>query len=217
MMPNKTIYVADADIPIFDRAQELAGDNLSSTIVQALRRYVEAHENRQAGFQVITLRVGSSGAYTMKRFTGRLLARGQYRNADRRWRDVFEVFKSFKGKIVVYRGNVPSWWGGWNWNQQWQQGMHHGPMGHFGMGPVAPGFGRDERRREKLQRRWEERQEKWKGAPPNMPWENAWMDKGDFRLDIYDTLEEIKSEVPEDLYERVKNQLNGDEIETLDI
>ena len=42
-------------------------------------------------------------------------------------------------------------------------------------------------------------------------------DKGEFKIDVYDTLEAIQTEVPEDLYERVKNQINGNEIETLDI
>ena len=34
-VPNKTIYVADTDLPLFQRAQELTGDNLSATIVRA--------------------------------------------------------------------------------------------------------------------------------------------------------------------------------------
>ncbi len=42
MMPNRTIYVADSDLPVFEKAQQLAGDNLSATIAQALRRFVEA-------------------------------------------------------------------------------------------------------------------------------------------------------------------------------
>ena len=40
-MPNKTIYVSDGDLPIYQRAQELAGGNLSSAITTALRRYVD--------------------------------------------------------------------------------------------------------------------------------------------------------------------------------
>ncbi len=75
MMPNKTIYVSDTDLPIFERAQELAGENLSSTIVQALRNFVNAHEARIAGFREIVVRVGS-GVYTRKQFRGRLLAKG---------------------------------------------------------------------------------------------------------------------------------------------
>src|SRR5260221_11092983 len=74
MMPNKRIYASDTDLPIFERAQELAGENLSSTIVQALRNFVNAHEARIAGFREIVVRVGS-GVYTRKQFRGRLLAK----------------------------------------------------------------------------------------------------------------------------------------------
>ncbi|NUR96504.1 MAG: EXLDI protein, partial [Kribbellaceae bacterium] len=42
-MPNKTIYVSDDDLPLYKRAQELAG-NLSSAISIALRKYVELEE-----------------------------------------------------------------------------------------------------------------------------------------------------------------------------
>ena len=40
-VPNKTIYVSDGDLPMFQRAQDLAGGNLSSAIASALRRYVD--------------------------------------------------------------------------------------------------------------------------------------------------------------------------------
>jgi len=45
-MPNRTIYVADADVPIFEKAQKLAGDNLSAAIAHALRSFVEREEAR---------------------------------------------------------------------------------------------------------------------------------------------------------------------------
>ena len=34
-VPNKTIYVSDGDLPLYQRAQELAGGNLSSAISRA--------------------------------------------------------------------------------------------------------------------------------------------------------------------------------------
>ena len=46
IMPNRTIYVADADVPIFEKAQKLAGDNLSAAIAHALRSFVEREEAR---------------------------------------------------------------------------------------------------------------------------------------------------------------------------
>lgn len=36
-MPNKTIYVKDADLPLFDRAQEQLGESVSSLFAQFLR------------------------------------------------------------------------------------------------------------------------------------------------------------------------------------
>ena len=75
-MPNKTIYVSDADLPIFERAQQLAGGNLSATIAQALRRFVESQDAKTEGLREITVKVGSV-AYMQKRFVGRLLARGR--------------------------------------------------------------------------------------------------------------------------------------------
>ncbi len=56
-VPNKTIYVSDGDLRVFQRAQELAGDNLSAAISAALRRYVDVEEGRQEGFDEITVRV----------------------------------------------------------------------------------------------------------------------------------------------------------------
>ncbi len=40
-MPNKMIYVSEADLPIFERAQELAGSSLSAVIARALRLFVQ--------------------------------------------------------------------------------------------------------------------------------------------------------------------------------
>ena len=50
-VPNKTIYVSDGDLPIYQRAQELAGDNLSAAIAAALRQFVELEEGRREGFR----------------------------------------------------------------------------------------------------------------------------------------------------------------------
>ena len=71
-MPNKTIYVSDGDLPLYRRAQELAGDNLSAAISAALRRYVDVEEGRREGFDEIIVRVGP-GKGRKVRFTGVLL------------------------------------------------------------------------------------------------------------------------------------------------
>lgn len=98
-MPNKTIYVADDDLPVFQRAQELVGGNLSSTVVSALRRLIELEEGREAGFEEVVLQVGRDGVRQV-RFLGSLLGE---------WRDVGEkavvdqqVYRSRKGKLVLH-------------------------------------------------------------------------------------------------------------------
>lgn len=71
-MPNRTIYVSNEDEPVFKRAQELAGDNLSAAISNALKRYVEVEEARKAGYEEVVLKVGF-GAGRKVRFHAVLL------------------------------------------------------------------------------------------------------------------------------------------------
>ncbi|BCB75612.1 hypothetical protein Pflav_020220 [Phytohabitans flavus] len=71
-MPNKTIYVSDDDMPLFRRAQELAGGNLSAAISTAVRRYVDIEEGRQEGYDEIIVRIGP-GKGRKQRFSGVLL------------------------------------------------------------------------------------------------------------------------------------------------
>lgn len=40
MMPNKTIYVKDADLPLFEQAQELLGESVSSVFAEFLKERV---------------------------------------------------------------------------------------------------------------------------------------------------------------------------------
>ena len=113
-MPNKTIYVADADLPTFERAQELAGGNLSATIVQALRRFVEMEEAKESGFREITIRVGSI-APTRKRFLGRVLAKGQTREQNGATNVTYKVFLTMRGKFALYVEDTAdtssgTWW-----------------------------------------------------------------------------------------------------------
>jgi EXLDI family protein len=108
MMPNRTIYVSDADVSVFEAAQRLAGDNLSATIVQALRRFVATQEAHAAGYHEVTVQVGKI-AYTSKRFTGRLLAKGQMSIAAQPRRTNFEVYQTPKGNFAIYIKEGPNW------------------------------------------------------------------------------------------------------------
>ena len=113
-MPNKTIYVADADVPTFERAQELAGGNLSATIVQALRRFVEMEEAKESGFREITIRVGNI-APTRKRFLGRILAKGETREYNGAVTLTYKVFLTMRGKFALHIADAANvsgteWW-----------------------------------------------------------------------------------------------------------
>jgi len=57
-MPNKTIYVRDEDIKVFEQAEELGGDSLSAVIAEALRRFVAVKQAEAQGMAEHTLEVG---------------------------------------------------------------------------------------------------------------------------------------------------------------
>ena len=88
-VPNKTIYVSEGDLPIYQRAQELAGDNLSAAIAAALRRYVDVEEGHREGFDEFIVRVGP-GKGRKVRFTGVLL--GEWVNTSFSRVETFRVY-----------------------------------------------------------------------------------------------------------------------------
>ena len=101
-MPNKTIYVSDGDLGLFERAQELAGGNLSAAIAKALRRYVDLEEGRSQGFDEITVRVGPKAGRKV-RFSGVLLGMwGSNTSA-------VNVYRSRSGKFVIHTQRTPDW------------------------------------------------------------------------------------------------------------
>jgi EXLDI family protein len=132
-MPNKTIYVSDDDLPLYQRAQELAGGTLSAAISAALRRYVEVEEGRKQGYDEIVVRVGP-GLGRKRRFSGVLLA--QWERSTNERTESFRVYRSRSEKFVVHlerseaHTNVGpnaekwntgwrAWVGDWSANQTW--------------------------------------------------------------------------------------------------
>ena len=75
-MPSKNVYVAESDLPMFERASHLAG-GMSAAVAAGLRLYLAQHEkNREgAGMETIELKVDDGGVVRTKRFSGRLLLR----------------------------------------------------------------------------------------------------------------------------------------------
>lgn len=106
-VPNKTIYVADGDLTLYQRAQELAGGNLSAAIAKALRRFVDAEEGLREGYDDVVVRVGI-GAGKKVRFTA-LLVGDWVDTADRRVAH-YRVYRSRRGKYVVHVEREPDYW-----------------------------------------------------------------------------------------------------------
>ncbi|WP_130344429.1 EXLDI protein [Herbihabitans rhizosphaerae] len=105
-MPNKTIYVSDDDLPLYQRAQELTGGSLSAAISAALRRYLEIEEGRQSGFEEITVRVGP-GKGRKQRFAGVLIAELGHQVKGRV--EEFKVYRTRKGRYAVHIERSEDW------------------------------------------------------------------------------------------------------------
>ena len=109
MVPNKTIYVADDDLPLFERAQALAGGSLSAAVANALRSFVEVREAQGAGLEEVTVGVGPAGSRRKKRFFGVRLIRWAHRLQDGRKEEVFSVYRTRGGRFAVHRQVRPNW------------------------------------------------------------------------------------------------------------
>lgn len=129
-MPNKTIYVSDGDLPIYQRAQELAGDNLSAAIAAALRRYVDVEEGRREGFDEIIVRVGL-GKGRKVRFVGVLL--GEWLNTTPSRVETTRVYRGRTGKFVVHIERSP------DFSMVDAEGKPAGWRGYLGIGNVSYG------------------------------------------------------------------------------
>ena len=103
-MPNKTIYVSDGDLGLYQRAQELGGGNLSSAIASALRRYVDVEEGLREGFDEIIVRVGAKPGRKV-RFTGVLL--GEWVATSPNRVETFRVYRGRTGKFVLHVERSP--------------------------------------------------------------------------------------------------------------
>ncbi len=129
-VPNKTIYVSDGDLAIYQRAQELAGGNLSSAIASALRRYVDVNEARQEGFDEIIVRVGP-GKGRKVRFVGLLL--GEWLDTTPSRVDAYHVYRGRTGKFVVHVEHSA------DYKMVNEEGKPAGWRGYLGIGSVSYG------------------------------------------------------------------------------
>jgi EXLDI family protein len=129
-VPNKTIYVSDGDLKLYQRAQELAGGNLSAAIAAALKRYVDVREGLREGYEDVVVRVGV-GAGRKVRFTAVLV--GEWADTRDKRGAHFRVWRGRGGKYVVHVERQPEWW------MVDAEGKPAGWRGHLGIGDVRYG------------------------------------------------------------------------------
>jgi EXLDI family protein len=128
-VPNKTIYVSDGDLPLYQRAQELAGDNLSAAIAAALRSYVDVEEGRAEGYDEIIIRVGIPARKV--RFVGVFL--GEWLNTSHSRVETFRVYRGRRGKYVLHTERSP------NYSVVDAEGKPAGWRGYLGVGNISYG------------------------------------------------------------------------------
>jgi EXLDI family protein len=129
-VPNKTIYVSDGDLSLYQRAQELAGDNLSKAITTALRRYVDVEESRSEGFDEVIVRVGP-GKGRKVRFVGVFL--GEWLNTSPSRVETFRVYRGRTGKFVLHIERSP------DYAMVNAEGKPAGWRGYLGIGNISYG------------------------------------------------------------------------------
>lgn len=117
-MPNKTIYISDADMPLFEKAQELYGTNLSSTLVNVLRNSIERRygvddDEPEEKLHEIIVKVGRNGCYIQQRFTGRQIAKWDADSSDNRVYQSYQLFETKTGKYALYSKRAN--WENFNW------------------------------------------------------------------------------------------------------
>ena len=172
-MPNKTIYVSDADLAVFQRAQELTGGNLSAAISKALRRLVEVEEGRLEGFEEITVRVGV-GARKLQRFQGVQLV--DWHRSTSAGDEHYRVFRTRTGRFALHVARPK----GYVWSAG-KEGELTGWRKHFSS------------------------EQQWGETPPVSI------------LTVFDTVEELRAEIPAELAALVEVYATEPEVEDLDI
>ncbi|MEV4572524.1 EXLDI protein [Nonomuraea jabiensis] len=130
MAHSTTVEIPAEDLPLLERAQDLAGGTPAAAISEALRRYVEAEEGRRQGYDEIVIEVAGDE----RRFPGVLL--GEWGRTTRSGRvETFRVYRSGKGTLVLHVDRSPDWVSGSesdDWATTW--------LGYLGLGETSWGF-----------------------------------------------------------------------------
>ena len=100
-MANKTIYVSTKDEPLFEQAQVLAGEALSSVIARALREFVARNQAKEQGMKEISVKVGLPTSSREQRFVGAQVGKWQGVSDDKDWWMEAVIYRTQKGNWAV--------------------------------------------------------------------------------------------------------------------
>jgi EXLDI family protein len=187
-VPNKTIYVSDDDLALFERAQELAGANLSSAIVRALRRFIEIEEAKQHGLNEIVVTVNTDGVQRRKRFLGTRLVRWLQEAERGNATEILNVYRTAGNRYALHKRLVP------DWPLNGGDPEYMGDPKNWGLGN---GF-------------------LMKLASIGHDWEK-FKEAGTFSLLVFETLEDMQPHISPELYQLVSQAKDNPDIEELDI
>ena len=104
-MPRKNFYVADADVPVYEKAKDYIGDSISGFIMDALKKLVHDKEDIGKELTPIRLWVGKENeVFDVKTgeyigFTGRFLGSG---TVDGDSMIQYELYETRKGNFLLY-------------------------------------------------------------------------------------------------------------------
>ena len=196
-MPNKTIYVSDDDLPLYERAQALAGGNLSAAVSRALRRFVDDQEAREGGFQQVTVQVGSGRDRREQRFSGVLLGEWRHPTAERRI-ERFRVYRTPKGKFALHTSRMPDW-AAWSDPETWRGGWHWD-------------WNRSPRGAD-----WRDLKQEFKDTLRREAARGFFWGPNEESLDVADSLEELRDRMPAEFYDTLLGDAANPDVEDLDI
>ena len=100
-MPNKTIYVSEQDVSLFEEAKDIAGGALSSVIARALREYVSKHQKKTQGMKEVSVKVGSHNSQRDQRFIGEEIGKWSGFSDDKIWLMDAKIYQTKKGNWAI--------------------------------------------------------------------------------------------------------------------
>lgn len=101
-MPNKTIYVSEEDISLFEEAKNIAGEGLSSVISKALKEFVSRSKKRQDGVREISVMVGPKSSEREQRFLGKEVGKWTGFDNGKEWYLSAKIYITQKNNWAVY-------------------------------------------------------------------------------------------------------------------